>query len=211
MGPAGHPARSLSRRRRPSIARLLGRGAGLVFQTYRGMGSRIGSFPHVGDPGSVPAWTRIRVRIPRSYAARLRSLRTGRGVVVDRERHAKGACEGQDHRLSERDERSRRRIGGLGDREAALLPGALMTTSNLPPTGAVPVPVETLSVPIAMTVQFEVRGTEIRRCLLRWHHDPGRRFHVHCGPRALANSASTLREGRARRLLQTTAPMANPV
>src|SRR5437867_2236058 len=43
-----------------------------------------------------------------------------------------------------------------------LLPGALMTTSKLPLTGPVPSTVDTLSVPVAMTVQLLMRGTEIR-------------------------------------------------
>src|SRR5947209_11955251 len=43
-----------------------------------------------------------------------------------------------------------------------LLPGALMTTSNVPLTGPIPVNVSTLSVPVAMTVQLLMRGTEIR-------------------------------------------------
>ena len=44
----------------------------------------------------------------------------------------------------------------------SLLPGALMTTSKVPLTGPVPVTVETLSVPVAMTVQLRMRGAEIR-------------------------------------------------
>src|SRR2546428_3306745 len=43
-----------------------------------------------------------------------------------------------------------------------LLPGALMTTSKMPLTGPTPVTVDTLSVPVAMTVQLFIRGTEIR-------------------------------------------------
>src|SRR2546427_9554051 len=42
-----------------------------------------------------------------------------------------------------------------------LLPGALMTTSKVPLTGPVPITVDTLSVPVAMTVQLLMRGTEI--------------------------------------------------
>src|SRR5262245_4888614 len=41
-----------------------------------------------------------------------------------------------------------------------LLPGALITTSKQPLTGPVPVTVETLSVPVAMTVQASRYGTE---------------------------------------------------
>src|SRR5262245_18335709 len=41
-----------------------------------------------------------------------------------------------------------------------LLPGAFTTTSNVPLTGPVPVSVDTLSVPVAMTVQLSRRGTE---------------------------------------------------
>src|SRR5262252_5284040 len=44
-----------------------------------------------------------------------------------------------------------------------LLPGALTTTSKVPLTGPVPVTVDTLSVPVAMTVQLSMRGTEMSR------------------------------------------------
>ena len=43
-----------------------------------------------------------------------------------------------------------------------LLPGALMTTSKVPLTGPIPVAVDTLSVPVAMTVQLSMRGTVIK-------------------------------------------------
>src|SRR2546429_3791202 len=43
-----------------------------------------------------------------------------------------------------------------------LLPGALMTTSKVPLTGPHPVTVDTLSVPVAMTVQLWIRRTETR-------------------------------------------------
>jgi hypothetical protein len=45
-----------------------------------------------------------------------------------------------------------------------LLPGALITTSKVPLTGPMPVTVDTLSVPVAMTVQLSMRGTVISSC-----------------------------------------------
>src|SRR6266436_7246365 len=53
-------------------------------------------------------------------------------------------------------------ITGKSGTWTELLPGALMTTSKVPLTGPVPVTVDTLSVPVAMTVQLFMRGTEIR-------------------------------------------------
>src|SRR5207245_7660456 len=53
-------------------------------------------------------------------------------------------------------------ITGKSGTWTELLPGALMTTSNVPLTGPIPVNVSTLSVPVAMTVQLLLRGTEIR-------------------------------------------------
>src|SRR5437899_11566452 len=53
-------------------------------------------------------------------------------------------------------------ITGKSGTWTELLPGALTTTSKVPLTGPVPVWVDTLSVPIAMTVQLSIRGTEIR-------------------------------------------------
>src|SRR5262247_1922334 len=43
-----------------------------------------------------------------------------------------------------------------------LLPGALMTTSKVPLTGPIPVCVDTLSVPVAITVQLSILWTEVR-------------------------------------------------
>src|SRR5499425_1914549 len=53
-------------------------------------------------------------------------------------------------------------ITGRSGTWTELLPGALTTTSNVPLTGPVPLTVETLSVPVAMTVQLSTRGTEIK-------------------------------------------------
>src|SRR5262249_5162175 len=53
-------------------------------------------------------------------------------------------------------------ITGRSGTWTELLPGALTTTSNVPLTGPVPLTVETLSVPVAMTVQLSRRGTEIK-------------------------------------------------
>src|SRR5262245_41709930 len=51
-------------------------------------------------------------------------------------------------------------ITGRSGTWTELLPGAFTTTSNVPLTGPVPVTVETLSVPVAMTVQLSMCGTE---------------------------------------------------
>src|SRR5262249_20257599 len=48
---------------------------------------------------------------------------------------------------------------GRAGTRTELLPGALTTTSNDPCTGATPVTVDTLSGPLAMTVQLSMRGT----------------------------------------------------
>src|SRR6266436_9791433 len=53
-------------------------------------------------------------------------------------------------------------ITGKSGTWTELFPGALRTTSKVPLTGPSPVTVDTLSVPVAMTVQLSVRGTEIR-------------------------------------------------